>query len=213
MNAAVTRRIELKLRREGNYLIAGVDEVGIGPLAGPVVAAAVIVKDNVKIPKLDDSKKLTRKRRDELFGYIMECSESVGIGIMDSCTIDRVNILQASLKAMRSAIDSLSVKPQHILVDGIRKVPGIEIPQTPVKHGDRISHAIAAASVIAKVVRDRIMDNYDILYPQYDFADHKGYATKKHRKLLKKSGPCAIHRHSYEPVFEASALKGTLYLY
>jgi len=212
LNAAVTRRIEFKLMREGVGLIAGVDEAGIGPLAGPVVAAAVLLKEGVKIPGLDDSKKLVRKRREELFDHIMDASLSIGIGIMDHGEIDRLNILNASHKAMASAVNSLSVRPDHLLVDGNKAVPKVDLPQTRVIHGDRLSHAIAAASVIAKVIRDRVMEHYDTIYPRYMFRKHKGYGTELHRKLLKKFGPSPIHRWSFEPVARAgraiaSALK------
>ena len=206
MNAAVTRRIEFKLRREGIGLIAGVDEAGIGPLAGPVVAAAVLLKENAKVPGLDDSKKLTRKKRDELFEYIMGSALSIGIGIMDHGEIDRVNILNASHEAMAAAVNSLSVRPDYILVDGNKSVPGVDIPQETVVHGDRLSHAIAAASVIAKVIRDRIMEHYDGVYPRYLFKKHKGYGTKLHKKLLRKYGPSPIHRWSYGPVVKAAKL-------
>jgi ribonuclease HII len=204
-------RHELKLKRHGAHLIAGVDEVGIGPLAGPVVAAAVILRDEKRIKGLDDSKKLNAGKREELFGMIIESSVSVGIGIVDNSIIDRINILQASLNAMRSAVDSLSEKPDHILVDGIRKIPGVLIPQTSIKHGDSISSAIAMASIIAKVVRDMLMENYDRVYPHYEFASHKGYGTKRHIHLLKKFGPVAIHRHSFQPVMDCLIAQGRIF--
>lgn len=209
---AVSMRHELKLRRMGADLIAGVDEVGIGPLAGPVVAAAVILRNDNRIKGIDDSKKLTSKDRDELFSTIVNSSVSIGIGIVDSWMIDRINILQASLKAMEEAVIALSRKPDHILVDGIRKIPNIQIPQTSIKHGDSISSAIATASIVAKVFRDRLMDHYDRVYPNYGFAGHKGYGTKTHMKMLKKFGPIAIHRHSFEPVLECLRKKGQLFL-
>jgi ribonuclease HII len=207
MMAAVSRRHELKYG-----LVAGVDEVGIGSLAGPVVAAAVIIKDHKKIPGLDDSKKLPAKKRVELFNRIIEASLSIGVGIIDNSTIDRINILQASLRAMTSAVYSLSSMPEHVLVDGIRKIPNIDIPQTAIKHGDSISHAIAAASVVAKVLRDQIMDRYDLLYPHFGFADHKGYGTEEHINKLKKHGPSSIHRLSYLPVIEYLASKGLIFV-
>jgi ribonuclease HII len=209
---AVSMRHELKLRRMGADLIAGVDEVGIGPLAGPVVAAAVILKSDNRIKGIDDSKKLTSKDRDELFSEIIDSSLSIGIGIVDSWMIDRINILRASLKAMEEAVIALSKKPDHILVDGIRKIPNIQIPQTSIKHGDSISSAIATASIVAKVFRDRLMEHYDRIYPHYGFAGHKGYGTKIHMKMLKKFGPIAIHRHSFEPVFKSLKAKGQLFI-
>jgi ribonuclease HII len=210
--APVSMRRELKLKKQGARLIAGVDEVGIGPLAGPVVAAAVILRDDIRIKGLDDSKKLSAKKREALFGVIMGSSVSIGIGIIDNSTIDRINILQASLRAMKAAVDSLSEKPDHILVDGIRRIPGISIPQTSIKHGDGISSAIAMASIIAKVIRDAIMENYDRVYPHYGFADHKGYGTKRHMKSLKKFGPVAIHRHSFQPVIDCSVSHGRIFV-
>ena len=208
---AVSMRHELKLKRQGAVLIAGVDEVGIGPLAGPVVAAAVILREDRKIKKLDDSKKLTSQNREKLFSIIIDSSVSIGIGIVDSQIIDRINILQASLKAMEAAVNALSIKPDHILVDGIRKIPGISIPQTSIKYGDSISSAIAMASIIAKVTRDRLMENYHRIYPHYEFSNHKGYGTKRHIKLLKKYGPISIHRHSYQPVIECLIAKGLIF--
>lgn len=209
---AVSRRHENKLIRSGFNLIAGVDEAGIGPLAGPVVAAAVIFKEGFKLKGLDDSKKLTPKKREQLCRKIIESAVTVGIGIVDSTIIDRINILQASLRAMESAVSSLSKKPNHVMIDGIRKVPGIKIPQTCIKHGDSLSHVIAAASVIAKVARDNIMMEYDRIYPRYKFREHKGYGTEVHMKALLKFGPSPIHRHSYEPVQRAVSQKGIISL-
>jgi ribonuclease HII len=208
---AVSMRHELKLKRQGAVLIAGVDEVGIGPLAGPVVAAAVILRGDKRIKGLDDSKKLSARNREELYGVIIDSSLSIGIGIVDSSIIDRINILQASLKAMKAAVEALSEKPDHILVDGIRIIPEIQIPQTAVMHGDRVSSAIATASIIAKVFRDRIMENYDRVYPRYEFSVHKGYGTKRHIKLLKKFGPIAIHRHTFQPVADCLRARGRIF--
>lgn len=208
---AVSMRHELKLKKGGAGLIAGVDEVGIGPLAGPVVAAAVILKGDKRIKGLDDSKKLRAKDREKLCKLIIQSSVSIGIGVIDNPTIDRINILQASLKAMKAAVNSLSKRPGHILVDGIRTIPGIRIPQTSIKHGDSISHAIATASIIAKVFRDRLMENYDRVYPHYEFATHKGYGTKKHLRLLKKFGPSAIHRRSFQPVIDCFKDRGHIF--
>lgn len=208
----VSMRHELSLKKKGLNLIAGVDEVGIGPLAGPVVAAAVILKDGMRIRGLDDSKKLTPKKREEFYGIIIDSSVSIGVGIIDNTVIDTINILQASFKAIRSAIWALSREPDHILVDGTRKIPKISIPQTSIKQGDGICSSIAAASVIAKVIRDRLMDHYDLIYPRYKFIDHKGYGTKEHIKMLKKYGPTPIHRISYEPVLNYLVSKGLLFI-
>jgi ribonuclease HII len=211
MNAAVSLRRELKLKRKNIKFIAGVDEVGIGPLAGPVVAAAVIMKDGTRIKGMDDSKKLPRDKRHAIYNEILSSALSIGVGIVDNPTIDRVNILQASLKAMEAAVNGLSKRPDFILVDGPRKIPGIKIEQEAVKHGDRLSYTIAAASVVAKVVRDKLMNDYDRVYPHYGFAAHKGYGTELHMKMLKKFGPSPIHRVSYQPVFEALVSKGLIF--
>jgi len=208
----VSKRHENKLNRGGVKLIAGVDESGIGPLAGPVIAAAVILDDSKKIKNIDDSKKLTSQKREELYSIIMDSALSVGIGIIDNQIIDQINILQASLLAMRHAVSSLSVKPNHVLVDGIRTIPKVNIPQTAIKHGDSSSYLIAAASIIAKVMRDRIMNNYDQIYPNYNFSLHKGYGTEDHMNKLKKFGPTHIHRLSYQPVMDCLALNGYIIL-
>jgi ribonuclease HII len=209
---AVSLKKEQKLKREGIKYIAGVDEAGIGPLAGPIVAAAVILKDSAKIKGLDDSKKLSPKKREELYNIIIDASVSIGICIIDNATIDKINILQASLRAMEAAVMSLSIKPGHVLVDGIRKLPNIKYPQTAIKFGDGISSSIAAASVIAKVTRDTLMHSYDLLYPKYDFSLHKGYGTKLHMKRLKKHGPSPIHRLSYQPVKDSLKVNGILFI-
>lgn len=208
---AVSKRHENRLKSLCIELIAGVDEVGIGPLAGPVVAAAVILKKNSKLPGLDDSKKLTHKQRNELFSRILDSAESVGVGIVDNLTIDRINILKASLKAMAQAVDSLSITPNHIIVDGIRTIPGITIAQTSIKRGDSCASSIAAASIIAKVVRDNIMYSYSTIYPNHAFEEHRGYGTEKHMRLLKKYGPTPIHRLSFEPVRRTFVERGFLF--
>lgn len=204
----VSLRHENRLKKEGFGIIAGVDEVGIGPLAGPVVAACVILDE--KVYGLDDSKKLSAKQRTALFDEIVASSQ-VGVGIIDNAHIDATNILKASLKAMAAAYDSLPVKPDILLVDGIREVPGVRIPQRPIKHGDAISSSLAAASVIAKVIRDALMNDYDVLYPHYGFAEHKGYGTEFHIRMIKKHGPCPIHRLSFEPVRESLVKRGILF--
>lgn len=205
---AVSLRHEFQLKKLGFDMIAGVDESGIGPLAGPVVAAAVILKDNHGIRGLDDCKKLSKLKREELYSKIISSSVSVGVGIIDSDTIDKINILQASFKAMTGAIFTLSKRPDHILVDGIRTIPEIDIAQTAIKFGDRRSSSIAAASIIAKVTRDAIMDNYDLIYPQFRFSSHKGYGTEEHVRLLRKYGPSPIHRCCYQPVFDCMISHG-----
>ena len=207
----VSMRHELRLKRQGISLIAGVDEAGIGPLAGPVVAAAVILREDLRIKGLDDSKKLSSIKREELYESIIYSSVSVGIGIVDSNIIDSINILQASRRAMIFAIRSLSKKPEHLLVDGIREIPKIGIAQTCIKHGDGICSSIAAASIISKVIRDKLMEHYDMIYPQYSFSEHKGYGTQKHMKLLRKYGPTPIHRISYEPVLRCLKVRGFIF--
>ena len=192
---------------EGHKLIAGVDEVGRGPLAGPVVAAAVIFESEEEIPcGIKDSKALSPKRREELFPMICEKASAVGLGIVSEKVIDRINILHAAHRAMRRAIASLSIEPHLCLIDGLR-VPGLKWLQKPIVDGDKMSVSIAAASIIAKVTRDRIMVGQDMVYPQYGFAKHKGYGTRAHIAALKKYGPCKIHRFSFRPVREAKREK------
>ena len=203
----VSLRYELQLSREGFRTVAGVDEVGIGPLAGPVVAACVILTGRVR--SLDDSKKLTAQKRVRLFESIIS-SAHVGVGIVDNTHIDSTDILKASLRAMKLALLSIPVKPDALLVDGIRTLPGVALHQLAVKHGDARSSSLAAASIIAKVIRDAVMDDYDVLYPHYGFAEHKGYGTKLHISMLRKFGPCPIHRLSYEPVQASLRRKGLI---
>lgn len=188
---------ERALWREGEVYIAGVDEAGRGPLAGPVVAGAVIFPENVFIEGIDDSKKLNSKKRDDLFPIILNAAISVGFGIVSEKIIDQINILQASYKAMKIALKKLSVRPTHILVDGY-SIPGSSFRQTPLVKGDSRCFSIAAASIIAKVIRDRLMVKYDRLYPQYGFARHKGYCTKRHIEAVEKFGLCKIHRRSFQ---------------
>ncbi len=181
-------------------MVAGVDEAGRGPLAGPVVAACVVLPRDFLVPGVNDSKKLTPKKRETLFDQILENAREVGIGIVDERTIDRVNILNASLRAMWEAVNKLKNPPQFILVDGNQRIPHLGLPQMPVVKGDSHSLSIAAASIIAKVTRDRIMLKYDRKYPEFCFAQHKGYATKTHVEALRKFGPCDIHRKSFKIV-------------
>ena len=174
----------------------GIDEVGRGPLCGPVVASAVILPKDCQILYLNDSKKLSEKKREELYDVIMEQAIAVGVGMATPQRIDEINILQATYEAMRQAISSLSVKPAVLLNDAVT-IPGVEIPQIPIIKGDAKSVSIAAASIIAKVTRDRMMVEYDRLYPGYDLASNKGYGTKVHMDALKTVGPCEIHRRSF----------------
>jgi len=191
-----------------NKLVAGVDEAGRGPLAGPVVAAAVILNPDQPIPNLDDSKRLSANKRKALFDLIFSRATSVGVGLVDINEIDRINILNAALKAMRIALEKLSITPEIILVDGNRPVPGLEIEQYPLIKGDSRIPSIMAASIIAKVTRDEIMIQYSRDYPQYRFQRNKGYGTTEHIRALKEHGPCPIHRRSFNPVKELLSLAG-----
>ena len=190
----------------GLKLVAGVDEAGRGPLAGPVVAAAVVFRAGHVPGGIRDSKELSPKRRQEVFPRICEEATAVGLGIISEKVIDRINILRATQLAMRRALSGLNLKPHLSLIDGMR-VPGINWLQRAIVDGDRLSVSIAAASIIAKVTRDRIMVEQDRLYPRYGFASHKGYGTRAHVAALKKYGPCKIHRFSFRPVREADLKK------
>ena len=176
--------------------VAGIDEAGRGPLAGPVVAAAVILPKDIFLPFLNDSKKVTEKRRDVLFDEIKQNAIAYGIGIASNTLIDEINILQATYEAMREAINALEKTPHVLLVDAVH-IPDINIKQVGIVKGDAKSVNIAAASILAKVTRDRIMVEYDKIYPEYGFASNKGYGTATHIAALKEVGPCAIHRKSF----------------
>ncbi len=189
------------LYEKGHRFIAGVDEAGRGPLAGPVVAAAVILHRDTPIAGVDDSKKLSESRRESLYGEIVQNAAGYGIGIVDRETIDRINILRASLEAMRLAVVNLPIEPDFLLIDGLY-APDTDFPSEAVPHGDSLSLSIAAASIIAKVTRDRIMRKLDRMYPQYGFNRNKGYPTPQHLAALDEFGPCEIHRRSFGPVFE-----------
>jgi len=193
--------LEAQAMRRGYCRIAGVDEAGRGPLAGPVVAAAVILPDGLILPDVNDSKTLTAAVRDELFDLIHREAISVGVGFGDHELVDSINILQATLSAMRDAILCLTPAPDFLLIDGISSVK-MNIPQLTVKKGDSLSLSIAAASIIAKVTRDRMMLEYDALYPGYGFAAHKGYAAASHMAAIAKLGPSPIHRKSFSGVKE-----------
>lgn len=176
--------------------VAGIDEAGRGPLAGPVVAAAVILPKYIFLPFLNDSKKVTEKRRDVLFDEIKQNAIAYGIGIASNTLIDEINILQATYEAMREAVNALEKTPDVLLVDAVH-IPDINIKQVGIVKGDAKSVNIAAASILAKVTRDRIMAEYDKIYPEYGFASNKGYGTATHIAALKEVGPCAIHRKSF----------------
>jgi ribonuclease HII len=203
-------RWETSLRRSGFVRIAGTDEVGRGCLAGPVVAAAVVLRPGARIPGLRDSKLLIASKRRSLVRPILLGSEAWGVGAVSPGGIDRHNIRQASLRAMRLAIASLAMRhggvlPDHVIVDGFR-IPGLRIPQTPLIKGDRKCRSVAAASVLAKVVRDRRMDRYHAIYPAYGFDHNRGYGTARHLEALDRFGPCPLHRKSFLPVQLAGQL-------
>lgn len=203
--AAEARRLEAmysyerQARSLGRTVVAGVDEAGRGPLAGPVSVAAVILPENLILPRLNDSKKLSAKVRDELYDEIMAKAVAVKHVLVDERTIDRVNILQATMNGMYEAIYGLEPQPQQVLIDAV-KLGQLDIPQEAIIKGDAKSASIAAASIIAKVSRDRLMDEYDKQYPEYGFAAHKGYGTTEHVEAIRKYGPCPIHRLSFEPI-------------
>ncbi|HEY6395537.1 MAG TPA: ribonuclease HII [Candidatus Binataceae bacterium] len=199
-------RYERKLWKTGLEAVAGVDEAGVGPMAGPVVAAAVIFAPETFIRGVHDSKQLVREQREELFAVIRERALTVGVGIADVAEIDRLNIFWATMLASERAIAALGRTPDHLLVDG-RPIRGVNLPQTPIVGGDRKSFCIAAASIIAKVTRDRMMHDYDAHFPGYGFARHKGYCTSDHLEILRKLGPTPIHRRSFSPVVAASQLE------
>lgn len=192
-------KYEKELYKKGITLIGGVDEVGRGPLVGPVVAACVILPVNYKLSGLDDSKKLSEKKREKFYDIIMKDAIAVGIGIVDAKKIDEINILEASRLAMKLAIENLNVKPEFVLSDAM-KLDNIDIPYEAIIHGDSLSLSIAAGSVIAKVTRDRMMYELDEKYPEYGFAQHKGYPTKKHLENLQKYGILSNYRFTYKPV-------------
>jgi ribonuclease HII len=185
----------------GYQKIAGVDEVGRGPLAGPVVAAAVILPKDGIGPQLFDSKQISSKKREALYSSILNEALGVGVGVVGQEEIDRINILQATLRAMALAIGNLSPPPDFILIDGLQGIT-LPIPQKPIRKGDQLSNSIAAASIIAKVTRDRMMLECHLKYPQYNFARHKGYGTKEHRRAIEKFGLCELHRKSFRGVKE-----------
>jgi len=185
--------------------LAGLDEAGRGPLAGPVVASAVILAPDARIRGLDDSKRLLPEERDRLFVLIQARAMAVGVGIVDSETIDRVNILQATRLAMQAALTALAMEPELVLTDFV-KLDGLGCPQQNLVEGDRRSATVAAASIVAKVTRDRIMADADRMYPEYGFGRHKGYPTEEHRLALWRHGPCALHRRTFNGVWTQGTL-------
>ena len=189
---------EKELYTQGIQLIAGVDEVGRGPLAGPVVAAAVILPENCKIPGLNDSKKIPKSKHKEIYEAVLQNAIAIGIGVKDNQVIDQVNIYEATKLAMMEAIGQLDPQPQHLLIDAMKLE--LSIPQTSIIKGDANSLSIAAASIVAKVTRDQMMEEFDREYPGYDFAQNAGYGTAKHLAGLDKLGVTPIHRRSFEPV-------------
>lgn len=193
---------EKRVKEKGYRVIGGIDEAGRGPLAGPVVAAVVILPEDEQILGLDDSKKLSEKKREELFRIIQEKAIDIGVGIVDNKRIDEINILQATYQAMREAINSLEHRPDYLLVDA-ETIPDITIAQAGIIEGDAHSVSIAAASIVAKVTRDRMLVEYDSKYPQYKFASNKGYGTGEHIQALKRYGITPLHRTSFGIVRES----------
>jgi ribonuclease HII len=193
-------KFELELNEQGITLIAGVDEVGRGPLIGPVVAAAVILPKNFKLDGLTDSKKLSEKKREQFYEIIKKEAVAVGVGVISEKRIDEINIYEATKEAMQEAINNLSVKPEHILIDAMPLE--LDIPTTSIIKGDLLSISISAASVIAKVTRDHMLYEIDKEFPMYDLKNNKGYGTKKHLEAIKEYGITKYHRLSFKPVFD-----------
>jgi len=192
---------EKKARDMGHQIVAGIDEAGRGPLAGPVVSAAVILPDGVDLPGVDDSKKLTPAKRNRLYNRLYSVASAIGIGVVDSAEIDRINILQATLRSMAMAVANLQPRPDHLLIDGIFTIAS-ELSQQAIKKGDSLSISIAAASIVAKVTRDRIMTQVDTLFPEFGFCRHKGYPTQTHRAAIIRHGCSPIHRRTFKGVRE-----------
>ena len=190
---------EQLFRLKGYCRIAGIDEAGRGPLAGPVVAAAVILHPDQLLEGVNDSKKLSEKQREQLFDRITNTAVTVGVGLVEAAVIDQINILQATRQAMLSAVLQLAPPPDYLLIDGISTIDS-PLPQKTIKKGDSLSASIAAASIIAKVTRDRMMLDYDRCYPEYGFSRHKGYGSAMHLAALRQHGPCPIHRMTFRGV-------------
>ena len=191
------KEIDKSYFKEGYNYICGIDEAGRGPLAGPVVVAAVIMPKDSMIEGVNDSKKVSEKKREKLYELIIEEAISYSVGIVDQNEIDRINILNATKAGLTEAVRTLKVKPELILVDALTNIDTCGVPYQSIIKGDAKSYSIAAASIIAKVTRDRIMRQWDEIYPQYGFAKHKGYDTAEHIKALKEYGPCPLHRESF----------------
>ncbi|WBY64648.1 MAG: Ribonuclease HII [Thermocaproicibacter melissae] len=198
---------EKAAREEGFQAVCGIDEAGRGPLAGPVFAAAVILPDNCIIEGINDSKKLTPKKREKLFDEICANAVSYGIGFATEGEIDSINILQATFLAMKRAVDAMTIKPDLALVDGNR-MPDLGVETRTIIKGDALCASIAAASILAKVSRDRLLCQIDEIYPEYGFAQHKGYGTAYHLEMLKKCGPCPVHRKTFLKKILGSAANG-----
>ena len=192
---------ETRAGKDGFAGVAGIDEAGRGPLAGPVVAAAVMLPRPCRLSGIVDSKKLTPGKRDRLYTQLYDEAVSIGIGIVDAVEIDRINILRASLLSMAMAVENLNPHPDYLLIDGTFPIPS-DIPQRPIAKGDCLSASIGAASIIAKVTRDRLMERYDQDYPEFGFSRHKGYPTAAHREAIRRFGCCPIHRASFKGVRE-----------
>jgi len=205
VGAGAPYRFEHAAWRRGITRLAGVDEAGRGPLAGPVVAAAVVLPPGMRIAGVDDSKRLPPEERARLYELIRSRALGVGVAVVDHVTIDRINILQATRLAMGQALAALAVPPELVLTDFV-EVPGLRCPQRNLVDGDRRSASVAAASIIAKVTRDRIMDDADREFPAYGFGRHKGYATPEHRDVLERIGPCALHRRTFAGIWNQLTL-------
>ena len=191
------KKYEEKLRKKGFKYICGIDEAGRGPLAGPVVVASVIMPENSMIEGVNDSKKVSEKKREKLYDLILDEAISYGIGIVGQDEIDEINILNATKKGLTMSLQELTQKPDLIIVDALSKINTLGIPYESIIKGDAKCYSISAASIIAKVTRDRIMREWDKIYPQYGFINHKGYGTAKHIEAIKEYGPCPIHRRSF----------------
>lgn len=196
---------EKEIQAQGFRVIAGLDEAGRGPLAGPVVAAAVVLAPMKKLVGVDDSKKLSPEQREKIFSLILQQEAAVGIGIVDAREIDRLNILRASLKAMEQAVQNLPLSPDFLLIDGLHSLT-LPLAQWAIPKGDQRCQSIAAASIVAKVTRDRLMVVHHAEYPQYNFAKHKGYGTKEHLQAIRQYGTCPLHRQSFKPIYQLSLL-------
>ncbi|WP_419661262.1 RnhB: ribonuclease HII [Desulfosarcina variabilis str. Montpellier] len=193
---------ENEARSKGHQIVAGIDEAGRGPLAGPVVSAAVVLPVGVDLAGINDSKKLTPAQRNRLYDRLYGVAQSIGIGVVDAAEIDRINILQATLQSMTMAVANLQPQPDYLLIDGIFTLAGSPVQQQAIKKGDSLSISIAAASIVAKVTRDRIMTQVDALFPEFGFSRHKGYPTKIHREAIVRYGCCPIHRRTFKGVRE-----------